>query len=327
MAIKLSICVPHYNEDYDTFHYLFDTIALQRGVNLKEIEVLVGNDGSEQPIEEWFYNTDHEYKIRCFNYPHRGVSATRNSLLDEAKGKYVMFCDCDDGFCQAYGLSLLFGKMKSKPDVIISSFVEEGWSGDKFTLIRHDNDMQFIHGKVYRKKFLEEKDIRFNEELLIHEDGFFNNLVGTEVKSYENIENPFYVWRWNSNSVGRKEEAEVFLLKTYPQLVDTREAICKEFRARGFVDEYFDAVAKTIVDAYYEFQKPIYRDGKYSEEIKAMVKRVKEFTVKYLKDFDKCSEDTIAEIMTISRNTAYKRGMKVEGMSLGNFIEYILEVG
>ena len=324
MAIKLSICVPHYNEDYETYRYLFDTIALQRGIDLKEIEVLVGNDGSDEPIET---DMGYPFKVKCFTYEHRGVSATRNALLREAKGKYVMFCDCDDGFCQVYGLNLLFGKMKKNPDVIISSFVEEGWMGDKFTLIRHDNDMQFIHGKVYSKKFLAEKEIRFKNELMIHEDGYFNNLVGIEAKSYENIENPFYVWRWNPKSVGRKEEAEVFLLKTYPQLVDTREAICQEFKKRGFVTEYFDAVAKTVVDAYYEYQKPIYRSGKYPEEVKAMVMRVKDFLTKYLKDFDKCNEDVIAEVMNISRATSYKRGMKVETMSLGNFIEYILEVG
>jgi len=319
--MKLSICVPHYNEDYQTFHYLFDSIALQRGIDFKEIEVLVGNDGSDQPIEGWCHEADYPFKIRCFTYPHRGVSATRNSLLYEAKGRYVMFCDCDDGFCQAYGLHLLFARMKSKPDVIISSFIEEGWQGDKFVLIRHDNDMQFIHGKAYSKKFLASKDIRFKEELLVHEDGYFNNLVGTEAKSFENIENPFYVWRWNENSVGRKEEAEVFLMKTYPDLMATREAICTEFKKRGFVEEYYDAVAKTIIDAYYEFQKPIYYNKEYHDERIKAKDSVRAFLSKYQKDFEKCSVDTISEIMDISRKTAYKRGMKIENITLNEFLD------
>ena len=320
--IKLSVCVPHYNEEWKTCRFLFDTLAVQRGVNLDEIEVLVGNDGDEKPLKVDLFE-GYRYGVSVYNFPHRGVSATRNALLKKAKGKYVMFCDCDDGFCQSYGLFLLFARMKKKPDVIISSFVEEGWTEGKFTIIRHDNDMQFIHGKAYRRAFLEDKEITFKDELLIHEDGYFNNIVGNEAKTYENIENPFYVWRWNDKSTVRQGDGQVFLMRTYPQLVLTRIAVCEELKNRGFKDEYLDAVAKTIIDAYYEFQKEIYADRQYSEERTAFVYSIREFFKKYVRDFGKCDTDTIAELMSISRSAAVKRGMKIESISLNEFLDYL----
>lgn len=323
--MKLSICVPHHNEDFDTCKFLFDTLATQRGIDFGEIEVLVGNDGLDNPLFPDMFK-GYPYQVTVYPFTHRGVSATRNVLLDRSQGDYVMFCDCDDGFCQTYGLHLLFARMRNKPDVIISSFVEEGWQDDKFTIIRHDNDMQFIHGKAYNREFLKKKDIRFKNELLIHEDGYFNNLVGNEAETYENIENPFYVWKWNDNSIARREKGEIFLMKTYPDLMATRDAVCEELKARGFKDEYLDAIAKSLVDAYYEFQKSIYYEPENRREIKIAEQSVKDFYKKYKKDFAKCSTELIAQIMVISRNSAYKRGMLIEHNTFGSFIKHLDEV-
>lgn len=321
--IKLSVCVPHYKEDFETCKFLFDSIEMQRGVDLSEIEVLVGNDGLDNPLYPDMFK-DYSYKVTVFPFhPHKGVSATRNRLLDEAKGEYVMFCDCDDGFCQIYGLSLLFGRIKKNPDTIISSFVEEGWQDEKFVLTRHDNDMQFIHGKAFKREFLIDKEIRFKEELLIHEDGYFNNLVGNEAITYENIENPFYVWRWNDKSMVRQGRADVFLLKTYPDLIKTREAISEELKRRGFVEEYYDSIVKTLVDAYYETEMPVFQNKALAKEIKAAKKSIKGFYDKHKKDLLKRDTSQIAEMMVISRNNAYKRGLQIERNTFGSFIKML----
>ena len=322
MATKLSICVPHYEESFDICRFLFDTIETQRGIDLGEIEVLVGNDGSEHPLKVNDFEEYH-YAISVYNFPHKGVSATRNALLDKAQGDYVMFCDCDDGFCQVYGLYMVFGRMKNDPDAIISSFVEEGWQGDKFTLLRHDHDMQFVHGKAYKRSFLLEKEIRFNDELLIHEDGFINTLVGNEAETYEDIENPFYVWRWRDDSIVRKDKGDIFLMKTYGDLLKTRDAVCDELQQRGFINEYFDAVAKTMIDAYYEFQKPVYLDPENAREVKRAERKVKKFYEKYKKDYNECGIDRITEIMHLSRENAYRRGMRIEQVSLHEWVNHI----
>lgn len=321
--MKLSVCVPHYNEDWAVCKFLFDSIALQGGINFEDIEVLVGNDGNDNPLTQGLFK-DYPYSVTVFDFPHRGVSATRNGLLDKASGEYVMFCDCDDGFCQTYGMFLIFSKMKDEPDVIISWFIEESMQNGEFHLIRHETDMQFVHGKVYKKAFLEDKEIRFNDELLIHEDGFLNTLVATEADTFENIQNPFYVWRWRDDSVARRDrEGDLFLMKTYKDLIKTRDAVCQELQQRGFISEYFDAVAKTMLDAYYEFQKTVYLDPANIRDVHRAEHEVKKFYEKYKKDYSECNIDRIAEIMQMSRTNAYKYGMRIEQVSLREWVNHI----
>lgn len=321
--MKLSICVPHYNESWEECKFLFDSIALQGGISFEDIEVLVGNDGNENPLTFIDFG-EYPYEVTVYNFPHKGVSATRNALLDKAQGDYVMFCDCDDGFCQTYGLFLIFAKMKNEPDVIISWFIEESMQNGEFHLIRHETDMQFVHGKAYKKSFLEDKEIRFRDELLVHEDGFLNTLVATEADTFENIQNPFYVWRWRDNSVARRDrEGDLFLMKTYGDLLKAREAICEELQARGFISEYFDAMAKTLIDAYYEFQKTAYLDPANARDVHRAEHQVKKFYEKYKKDYSECNIDRIAEIMHLSRTNAYKYGMRIEQVSLREWINHI----
>ena len=196
-------------------------------------------------------------------------------------------------------------------------------AADKFTLLRHDHDMQFVHGKAYKRSFLLEKEIRFNDELLIHEDGFINTLVGNEAETYEDIENPFYVWRWRDDSIVRKDKGDIFLMKTYGDLLKTRDAVCDELQQRGFINEYFDAVAKTMIDAYYEFQKPVYLDPENAREVKRAERKVKKFYEKYKKDYNECGIDRITEIMHLSRENAYRRGMRIEQVSLHEWVNHI----
>ena len=321
--MKLSICVPHYNEKWEDCKFLFDSIAMQSGVDLDDIEVLVGNDGDENPLTIDLFE-EYGYAISVYTFPHKGVSATRNALLDMAVGDYVMFCDCDDGFCQTYGLFLIFAKMKNMPDAIISWFVEESMQKGEFHLIRHETDMQFVHGKVYKKSFLEDKEIRFKDELLVHEDGFLNTLVATEANTYDSIQNACYVWRWRDDSVARRDkQGDMFLMKTYGDLLKTRDAVCEELQQRGYISEYFDAVAKTIIDAYYEFQKPAYLDPKNVREVHRAEHQVKKFYEKYRKDYNDCNIDRIAEIMQMSRTNAYNRGMRIEQTSLHEWVNHI----
>lgn len=323
--MKLSICVPHYNEPWETCGFLFDTIGLQRGIDFKDIEVLVGNDGDDKPLTFMDFG-EYPYEVTVYNFPHRGVSATRNALLDKAQGDYVMFCDADDGFCQMYGLHLLMSKMEMKPDAIISSFVEEGFDAeDKFRLIRHQQDMNFIHGKAYRREFLTERNLRFKDDLTIHEDGYFNTLVALE--GGENgvfIDNPFYIWRWNDNSVVRRSNDELFLMKTYGNLMDVRMATCEEMQERGFISEYYDAVCKTVIEAYYEFQKPDFLNPDNAKYVKRAERHFKRFYEKHHKDYNECNIKRVAEIMQICRTNAFAQGFRVEQWTITEWLNHIV---
>ncbi len=322
--MTLDIIVPRYREPWDVCHYLFDSIALQRGLSFDNVRVMVVNDGDDTLDEEVFKT--YPYRIDYVVKPHGGVSDTRNYGLEHATADYVMFCDIDDGFLNNYGLHLVFSAMQEGYDFICSNFVEETYSADNtMTIVRHDNDYTFMHGKVYKRSFLLEHNIRFDPAMTLHEDGYFNSVVYSVCQHEgkdKKIDTPFYLWRWNDNSTVRKDRVD-FVLKTYEKVIQTRFGICEEFTRRGYEEDLETAVVMTVMNSYYDFQKPSYQADKNKRYAKAGEAAFKAFWLKYRKIFLNCTNKKIAEIARVARENAYQNGMLLEAVDLRTWLRHI----
>ena len=91
---KLSIIVPVYN----TGENIRKCITSLLSQNLKEIEILLINDGSTDNTEE-IINEYLEKEANAITYikkENTGVADTRNFGISKAKGKYILFVDADD---------------------------------------------------------------------------------------------------------------------------------------------------------------------------------------------------------------------------------------
>lgn len=322
--MRLDIIVPHYKEPWEVCKYLFDSIALQRGISFDNIHVVVVNDGDCLLDEEHFKG--YPYKIDYLPKEHGGVSAARNYGLDHSTADYVMFCDIDDGFLNNYGLHLIFAGMQEGADYIVSSFVEETFSADGvMTIVPHDNDLTFMHGKAYRRQFLIDNDLRFDPAMTLHEDGYFNMLVyavANHVGKIKNINTPIYLWRWNDNSVVRSNRQD-FVLRTYPDVMLTRTGLCDELKRRGYDEDYKTAVCMTVMNSYYDFQKTSYLTEKNRKHAAVAEKAFKGFWVKFRKAFLDCTNQQIAEIARVARENAYKNGMLYEQVALKTWLQHI----
>lgn len=321
--MTLDIIVPHYKEPWNCCKYLFDSIAMQRGVDLSEIRVLVINDGDESVLDETVFN-DYPYLIEYHITPHGGVSAARNKGIDLSTADYLMFCDIDDGFLNNYALRLIFNKIKEGFDFCHSYFVEEVETKDgSIQLVSHNDDVTFVHGKVYRREFLIEKDLRFDEAMTVHEDGYFNSIVFVEAKnSTVKITTPIYLWMWNANSTVRKD-GEDFVLKSYREVMRSRAGICDEYKRRGHEEEYRIAVCNTVLNSYYDFQKPSYNLPKNEKRRRIAEKAFKQFYEKYRKTFFNCTNREVAEVAQAARQTACKNGMLMEEQDLRTWLRHI----
>ena len=107
---KLNILITQYNESEKDISYLLDSISIQQNVNFDEIGILICNDGSDILLSDDFLQS-YPFDIQYFKEPHKGVSATRNFLLDKSNAEYVMFCDADDMFFNMCGLWIIFREM------------------------------------------------------------------------------------------------------------------------------------------------------------------------------------------------------------------------
>ena len=326
--MTLDIIVPHYKEPWSVCKYLFDTLGTQRGINFDNIHVIVVNDGDDFPFE--FYEDDlnqcYPFVTEVFAKNHEGVSAARNYGLDKSDADYVMFCDADDGFLNNCGLHMVFTAMKEGYDWINSDFIEETIDIEgNWALHRHDNDLTFMHGKVYKREFLIEKNLRFVTGMNMHEDGYFNTVAFIEsLRSgkQKRITTPFYLWRWNDNSTVRRNR-EGFVLRTYADVMRTRAAACRELKARGYQEDYEANVIITVLNAYYDFQKTAWTASKNQKHLRTALIAFKGFWDEFKKVFYDQTNMRIAEIAVEARKTARENGLLMEQETLNEFIKRV----
>lgn len=322
--MTLDLIVPHYKEPWETCKYLFDSIALQRGVSLSNIHVIVVNDG-DCLLDDGVFE-GYPYSVEYLVKEHGGVSAARNYGLSKAKADYVMFCDIDDGFLNNYALHVIFSAMQEGFDYCVPNFVEETYDKDKnATIVNHNNDLTFMHGKVYRREFLEKHNLKFEEKMTLHEDGYFNMLVYA-VADHEGkikyINTPIYMWMWNDNSVVRSNRTD-FVLRTYEDVMLTRMGLCAQLKERGYKEDFETAVCMTVLNSYYDFQKTSYTDPKNAKYYRTAEKAFKKFWDKYKNVFTDQTNQKIAEIARVARENAYKNGMLFEQQDLRTWLKHI----
>lgn len=320
--MKLQILIPQYHETDAVVKPLLDSIAIQQSIDFDEVGVIICNDGSDVFLTDEFL-ASYPFKIEYHKEPHRGVSATRNACLDYSKADYVMFCDADDMFYNACGLWILFREMNVGFDSLASVFVEETRHPEtkEIVYINHDMDSTFVHGKVHRRAYLEEKRIRFNDKLTIHEDSFFNILAQNCSQDVKYCQTPFYLWKWRDESVCRHDPK--YMLKTYKNMIDSNDALISEFIVRGREDKAAFFVAFMIFDAYYTMNKPEWIDQENQEYRISTEKRFSEWFIKYKKRWETIPINDKMVISNQVRSRSVMEGMRMESETIDSWLKHV----
>ena len=89
----ISVIIPVYNAG----NYIVDTLNSVLQQTLKDIEVIVVNDGSnDQSLVECYRLQEIDKRIIIINQDNQGVSKARNVGKENATGDYIIFIDADD---------------------------------------------------------------------------------------------------------------------------------------------------------------------------------------------------------------------------------------
>ena len=323
--MKLQILVPQYEETFDVIKPLLDSIALQQNVDFNEVGVIICNDGSDVYLDEDRLK-EYPFEIQYHKCEHRGVSATRNVCLDRATADYVMFCDADDIFSNMCGMWILFREMEVGFDSLVSAFIEETRTPDRkqVVYVNHDMDSTFVHGKVHRRKYLIDKSIRWNDNLTVHEDSFFNILCQNLSKDVKYCSTPFYLWRWRDDSVCRHDPK--YLLKTYNNMIDSNDALIDEFIKRFVNDKASFYVAAMIFDGYYTMNKPDWIKQENQEFRLATEKRFAEYYRKRKTIWDSISDSDKMMVSNQIRSRSITEGMTMEAITINDWLDRILKL-
>lgn len=333
--MTLQFLIPHYREEADVIKPLLDSIALQQNVDFAEIGVIICHDGEDIP--DFDFSDIYPFLIEQIHIPHGGVSAARNGALDYAIAEYVMFCDIDDMFHNACGLWILFKEMAIGFDSLVSCFIEEtrvpedtsaneqigqpAMKKGEPLYVNHDMDSTFVHGKVHRRKYLIEKNIRFNDALTIHEDSYFNILAQNLSEDVKYCPTPFYLWRWRDASVCRHDPK--YILKTYRNMLDSNDALVDEFLRRGRQDKASFYCVFMAFDAYYCMNKPEWINQE-NKEYRDMTEL--RFADYYAKHKDLWNSMSMANKMQISngvRSRTVDEGMLMEALTIDGWLRHV----
>ena len=279
--MTLQFLMPQYNETENIIKPLLDSIALQQQIDMNDIGVIIVNDGSNIKLTENFLKS-YSYKIEYYQNAHKGVSATRNACLDYATADYVCWCDADDMFYNMCGLWIVFNEIRNGGfDCLVSCFTEETRNPmtGEHVYINRDMDSTFVHGKFYKRKYLIDKKIRFNDALTIHEDSYFNILGQNCTKKAKYCPTPFYLWKWRDESVCRHDP--LYMNKTYTNMLDSNTELVKQFLHRKMKDMAIFYSTMMFYDCYYALNA----DRWWTKEGKPYVQKTEIRIQEYYKKF------------------------------------------
>lgn len=196
--MDLSIIIPAYN-CIDTIDITLDSIVKQKlSINY---EVILVNDCSDYNYSRLIKKYNKKIKIREIKTSKNiGPGGARQFGIDNSFSKYIIFIDADDYFYDDESVSKMYDEIENKEkDLIICNFIYER---DNKNLIR-EKDLTWLHGKIYKRQFLIDNNIKFNNSRANEDNGFNRLLLLLNPKVFF-LNEVVYVYKENPNSLTRK---------------------------------------------------------------------------------------------------------------------------
>ena len=258
--MKISVILSAYNEE----RYIRKAIESVLGQSLKDLELIVINDGSTDDTLNVIMSFDDERIILIDNGENIGPGASRNMGIEMARGEYISFLDGDDWFTPE-ALEESYVEAKSR-DTDITMFQmlnyddETGriYENDWFNLNTFDeffdgrafspeecSDFLFdlsVSGsqKIYRNEFLKESGVRFPEGIYFEDMPFFFEIF-LKAERISIIRKHFYYRRKHSKSITHVVDC------TYLDTVPAGQEMMRRFIENGRYEDYkFDLIAYKI---------------------------------------------------------------------------------
>lgn len=199
MAYKMSVIIPCYKAT-ETLSKTLHSIAMQSISD--EIEIVLVNDCDGLYYDNIMYvfpELDIQYIVREKN---GGCGAARNTGIKKAKADYIIFIDSDDCFSNCLALEIMYNRIVAeKADMLVSVFESEMRFADGVGIRKMEHKPTWCHAKAYRKQFLLDNYIFFDEELRINEDAEFHQILIDLGAKVAEIPMVTLMWRDNPKSI------------------------------------------------------------------------------------------------------------------------------
>ena len=319
---KVSVIIPVYN----TEKYLDDCLKSVVNQTLKEIEIILVNDGSTDSSLEIMerYKKDYPDRIQLISKENGGQATARNMAIPMCRGEYIGFVDSDD-----YIEPTMYERMYEKAIGISADYVECDYVnvkindkgeqeriadyGSRVREYSSKKDM-FIDpmlapwNKMYRRELLQQGTVIFPEGL-IYEDTAFCLKAISLVDTYVYVPEKFVVhfYRGGSTMNINKSYKVADIFKVLKDVIDY-------YKQNDIFDEYKEELEYIITKIL----------------LCSSMKRIAEIPDKKLrKRFSKETWEMIQEYFPKYKSNKYVRGKEnilrymrcVYGWNIGLFCE------
>lgn len=278
-----SIIMPAYNAE----NVIDNSIQSVIGQDFLDFELIVIDDGSKdstKSIAEKYSEKDHRVKV--ITQPNAGVSSARNMGIKYSKGRFLMFLDSDDRYHSDY-LSSVFREIEKDEQMVIVSFdlfkskkryKTECYINDKekkisiskylsYMLNCHDQAYWGANwNKVYRAEIIRRNAIRFQDNISIGEDFYFNLCYLRYVQNIMVIQEPLYDYVADTvDSLSKQNRNAKDYCLQYACIIEAYDKLCKlymheienyvELRDRFVKIAIWDTVWIEFINNKYDFKK------------------------------------------------------------------------
>ncbi len=213
--MKISIIIPVYNVEKYLVRCL-DSIINQ---TLKEIEIIVVNDGSKDNSQQIIDNyAKKDPRIISILKENGGLSDARNTGLDIAHGEYISFIDSDDYVDPTMLNEMYFLAKKHDAEIAICNLIKVNENGEEFNPLPQSPQLKekielekdftlfgelscFACNKIFKKELFQNH--RFLKGLHFEDIELIPQLI-LESKTIAKTNNYFYKYYERQDSITRR---------------------------------------------------------------------------------------------------------------------------
>jgi glycosyltransferase involved in cell wall biosynthesis len=237
-----------------------ESVLSQEG---RSFEIIVIDDGSKDNTANLVNAiAKRDSRVRVYQKPNAGLGASRNDVIDQAKGRFIHFMDGDDYMGPNFLDAMVSRADALKADVIISSYYEVSendlsitrrglfkelaeytkgfhWSEKPIVLLSRTP----VWDKLYRREFIENHSLRFIETGAEDIPFSWNTLILAE--TIGTVWTPYFYYRVRKGSL----TGGVALIDDVFTAVDTAEAFLRSQPEWKSIQPYF--VGRSISEIGY----------------------------------------------------------------------------
>ena len=280
--MKLSIIVPVYN----TGKYLSKCLDSILNQTIKDIEIIVVNDGSKDNSKEIINNYVKKYKkkIVFIDKKNGGQGSARNVGIKKASGEYIGFVDSDD-FVESSMYEEMYNTAKENDsDVVIcsiSDYYEKNDSKKDVMLNLKEkvtikeaiiNSVPSVVNKIYKRELLQNSNISFNENIW-YEDLPYSMQIIVNAKKINYVDKAFYNYfhRNESTMHNKNITKNLDIIKAYDILINY-------LKENNLYDKYKDEIDFILLKEIYlaTINRVIRTNNKHSEK-KKIIKQIRKY--------------------------------------------------